>query len=68
MAPALPKHSKPWTAQDDAQLRTLAEQNTPPHVIALKLQRTLAAIRARATSNGVSLRGASKGGYVRQRP
>jgi hypothetical protein len=47
---------KPWTPQDDRQLRDLAKGNTPTRVIGLKLGRTEDAVRNRASQNKVSLK------------
>lgn len=42
-------------ADDLKELRALAKQNTPTRVIGLKLGRTEAAIRGKASSEGISL-------------
>lgn len=47
---------RPWTAADDLQLLRLAVQNTPTIIIALRLGRTMAAVYARASRLGISLR------------
>ena len=44
-----------WTTLQVARLRQLARQNTPTRVIAFKLGKTEAAIRAKAQELGISL-------------
>jgi hypothetical protein len=43
-------HQKPWTPAQEKRLEQLADGNTPTQVIALKLQRTADAVRARPTA------------------
>jgi hypothetical protein len=38
------KHRQPWTPGDIEQLKQLAEQDTPIHVIAAKLRRSFSAV------------------------
>lgn len=52
-----------WTAQNDAELRALAAQNTPTRVIGLKLGRTEAAVYARASQLGISLKPTNQSPY-----
>jgi hypothetical protein len=47
---------KKWTAEDDQRLKSMAEAGCRPHVIAEKLRRSEAAVRARAWQQGLSLR------------
>ncbi len=47
---------KPWSDADIAELRQLAKENTPTRVIGLKLGRTEAAIFAKASELGISLK------------
>jgi hypothetical protein len=58
--PKVPKYirntGKQWTASDVAQLRKLADENTPTRVIGLKLGRTEDAVRSKAWSEEVSLK------------
>lgn len=62
-----PKNNgKPWTVQDDAALKKLAEGNTPTRVIALKLGRTEGAVQSHASSVGVSLKPTNQSPYNRK--
>lgn len=45
----------PWTQDEVAQLRELAQQNTPTRVIGLKLGRTEESIYSKASAEGISL-------------
>lgn len=47
---------RPWSFADDLQLRLLAARNTPTIIIALRLGRTVAAVYARASRLGISLK------------
>lgn len=55
-----------WTPADDARLRELADENTPTRVIGLKLGRTAAAVYARASRIGVSLKPTNQSPYSRR--
>lgn len=55
-------HGKDWSATDVKALTTLAKQNTPTRVAALKLGRTPAAVQQKASTEGISLK------PVNQRP
>lgn len=57
---------KPWTSQQENQLKTLAQKNTPTRVIGLKLGRTEASIRTKAHEQGVSLKPTNQSPYNRQ--
>lgn len=57
---------KSWTRQDDRQLKDLAAGNTPTRVIGLKLGRTAAAVRTRASDEGVSLKPTNQAPYGRK--
>lgn len=46
---------KRWTKQDIAELKNLAKGNTPTRVIALKLDRSEAAVQAKAFRERISL-------------
>ncbi len=54
---------KPWTDDDIAQLRELAEGNTPTRVIGLKLGRSEDAVRAKAQEEGISLQPPNQSPY-----
>lgn len=56
----------PWTSTANAQLRTLANQNTPTRVIGLKLGRTPEAVRTQASKEGVSLKPTNQSPYNRR--
>jgi hypothetical protein len=56
----------PWSEDEDAILRDLASQRVTSREIALKLSRTLAAIRNRARIIGIQLAHASQVGACRQ--
>jgi hypothetical protein len=60
--------NKPWTPANQQQLRKLARENTPTRVIALKMDRTEASIRSKASDLGVSLKPVNQSPYNRQRP
>jgi hypothetical protein len=47
---------KPWSSEDVVQLRKLVKQNTPAHVIARKLGRSITAVYVKASREGISLR------------
>jgi hypothetical protein len=48
--------SSRWTPQEDALLRGMAEASIRPEIIAVKLNRTVHAIRARAYMIGLPLK------------
>jgi hypothetical protein len=45
-----------WTPQEDALLRRMAEANVRPDIIAVKLNRTVHAVKARAYMIGLPLK------------
>ena len=47
---------KPWSLEEVLQLRKLVKQNTPAHVIARKLNRSLTGVYMKASREGISLR------------
>ena len=55
-----------WSPADNAQLKALAQGNTPTRVIGLKLGRTPDAIYAQAAKLGVSLMPPNQSPYNRQ--
>lgn len=64
---ATPKnHGKPWSPQQEQQLKDLAAQNTPTRVIGLKLGRTEDSIRSRAGDLEVSLKPTNQSPYNRK--
>lgn len=54
---------KLWTSPQVQQLRKLAAENTPTRVIALKLERTPAAIQAKAHEIDLSLKPTNQSPY-----
>jgi hypothetical protein len=58
---------KEWSPAQDAQLRKLAAGNTPTRVIALKMDRTPAAIQARASRIDQSLKPSNQSPYNRKK-
>jgi hypothetical protein len=50
------QHRTIWTPQDITTLNELVKGNTPTRVIALKMERTPAAIQNKVSSEGMSLR------------
>ncbi|WP_373355446.1 hypothetical protein [Pseudoroseicyclus sp. CXY001] len=51
------RHSgEDWSDGDVAELKKLAEENTPTRVIGLKLGRTEEAVYAKASAEGISLK------------
>jgi hypothetical protein len=64
-----PKNAgKMWTSQDVQQLRKLAQQNTPTRIMALKLQRTVPGVQAKAGDKNISLKPTNQSPYNRQKP
>lgn len=56
----------PWTGQDEARLRQLADENTPTRVIGLKLGRSEDAVRSHAAELGISLKPVNQSPYNRR--
>ena len=54
---------RPWTGSQESQLRSLANRNTPTRVIGLKLGRTPAAVQAKASEKGISLKPTNQSPY-----
>lgn len=54
---------KSWTPAQVKQLRQLAKGNTPTRVIGLKLGRTEAAVRTKASEKGISLKPTNQSPY-----
>lgn len=63
MAKTPKNHGRPWTPQQERELRSLAKGNTPTRVIGLKLGRTEAAIYGHASELGVSLKPTNQSPY-----
>jgi len=58
---------KPWTSSDIAQLKDLANRNTPTPVIGLKIGRTEDAVRSKASDLGVPLKPTNQSPYNRKK-
>ena len=59
-------HQSHWTPAQVKQLGTLAAQNTPTRVIALKTGRTPAAVASKAGAEGISLKPVNQSPYNRR--
>ncbi|ALP47880.1 TPA: hypothetical protein ACKPYC_002516 [Pseudomonas aeruginosa] len=57
----------PWSAEDVAELKRLAKENTPTRVIGLKLGRTEDAVYTKASELGISLKPTNQSPYNRQK-
>jgi hypothetical protein len=57
---------KPWTAPEKAQLKDLANKNTPTRVIGLKMGRTEDAVRSKASELGIPLKPTNQSPYNRK--
>lgn len=63
MAKRPPNDGKQWTGSDVRQLKSLASGNTPTRVIGLKTGRSEAAVYAKASSEGISLKPTNQSPY-----
>ena len=61
------KSGAKWTSQDEAQLRSLARDNTPTRVMGLKLERSEASVRNKAHELNVSLKPTNQSPYNRRK-
>ncbi len=59
--------NKPWTAPSLKKLEKLVDQNTPPRLIAHELGRSAAAIYAKASDEGISLKPTNQSPYNRRK-
>ena len=57
-----------WTPQQNRDLRQLARENTPTRIMALKLGRTVDAIRTHASDIDLSLKPTNQSPYNRRKP
>jgi hypothetical protein len=62
-----PRAGRRWTGPEVTELRRLASGNTPTRVIGLKLGRTPAAVRSKATDKRISLKPVNQSPYNRRR-
>lgn len=58
---------KIWSKADVSKLSSLAKQNTPTRVIGLKLGRTEASVRSKASDENVSLKPSNQSPYNRRK-
>lgn len=61
-----PRNRKPWSPGETKRLRQLAHGNTPTRVIALKLRRSEAAVRSKASEKNISLKPTNQSPYNRR--
>lgn len=61
-----PNQGKLWTTQDEAELRKLADGNTPTGLIANKLGRSEDSVRAKASDLDLSLKPTNQSPYNRR--
>ena len=54
---------KAWTPVSNAQLKSLAQHNTPTRVIGLKMQRSPASVQSQASKINVSLKPTNQSPY-----
>lgn len=57
---------KPWSPQEETNLRQLGQQDTPTRVIGLKLGRPEGGVRAKAGQLGISLKPTNSSPYGRR--
>ena len=67
MAKPPSNHNKQWSAAEVKQLQKLADGNTPTRVIALKMDRTPAAIQSKASAEDISLKPTNQSPYGTQK-
>lgn len=67
----MPKYTrnsgKQWTGVEVKSMAGLADKNTPTRVIGLKLGRTEAAVRTKASQEGISLKPTNQSPYTRSK-
>lgn len=63
MANKPPNSGKAWTRTQTQQLKALAAGNTPTRVIGLKMGRSAAAVQAKASDIGLSLKPTNQSPY-----
>ncbi len=64
---AAKNQGNPWTLQDVAQLKRLAQGNTPTRLIAMKMERTEGAVRSKASEKNISLEPHNRSPYGRRK-
>lgn len=60
------KEGEPWSEEDVASLKQLAEENTPTRIIGLKLGRSDKAVYSKAAELGISLKPVNQSPYNRR--
>ena len=60
-------HRKPWSSQENRQLRQLIKENTPTRVAGLKLGRTPGAVQQHANDLGLSMKPTNQSPYSRRK-
>jgi hypothetical protein len=60
-------HRHPWSKDDVKQLKQLAKEDTPTRVIGFRMGRTPAAVQAKASDAGVSLKPTNQSPYNRRK-
>jgi hypothetical protein len=68
MAKTPSNHGKQWSPQDETQLKTLIQQNTPTRVMGLKLGRSAEAVQQKANDLGLSTKPTNQSPYNRRKP
>lgn len=58
---------KPWSPQEEKQLKNLAKENTPTRVIGLKLGRPEGGVRNKASELDISLKPTNQAPYNRKK-
>jgi hypothetical protein len=56
-----------WTPEEDERLKTLLEANTSVHLVAVKLKRSVVAVRSRASLLKVSCKRTRRGLKVKEK-
>lgn len=67
MAKIPTNHGKQWSSKDISQLKTLAKENTPTRVAAMKLGRTPQAVQSKASEIDLSLKPTNQSPYNRKK-
>lgn len=67
MAKTPSRSGKVWTKEEVSNLKTLAKENTPTRVIALKLSRTPEAVKSKASEVKQSLKPTNQSPYNRSK-
>lgn len=60
-------HRNPWSPAEVQDLKRLARENTPTRLIGLNLGRSKAAVQAKASERGISLKPTNQSPYNRRK-